>query len=616
MLDILDDMLTEMGIAHARLDGAMDNELRPAMLADFNREGSATNVFLLSTRAGGVGINLQSADTVILAESDWNPQADLQAVSRVQRIGQKKTVHVMRLVTHRQIDEIIIQRAREKKRIEAVAVGAGKFSSGTEGVQDVHQQDIAKLLDDLDAAAPVFSEVVEIDSDDAARKALESAATTPATTLSVANSVVPTTDTANMPTGEESAKGKSAEDGSKSLEPCKEMLDYAAEWDKLLLRTGETSLPSSGAHPVLPLAGPADVPEWLKASGADVNYIPAGLKAIGPLDAARAVEAAKGESEFLAGQSKRDRGSRKSRFVISLAELDDSESNSSSESDENKVMRRSERRKQDARRNRKRKVAQVNLVSSDDDVYMPSDGNIDVDDDDDEEDYGIVTEEVVVGRKLSGDRAGHRANLKGKPKKLSQLPPSGAPKQVLSALNAQLDRLQPTAEPIQTKPLLQALQGIAAAQTDPAPEEKMVPPPASANAARENGIPLRSPHQALGEFVSGANSAARSGSASKTAVLDLTVDSQSTSQPMFLANASATLERGMTNHSDGNRYLTDTMELELAFRKELRARRLRKSLPADSRILASRDGQSRSSLGALPVRVDPSLHSVKRRRRS
>ena len=78
---------------------AADHELRESQIEDFNAPGSDVFVFLLSTRAGGLGINLATADTVVLYDSDWNPQVDLQAIDRAHRIGQKKEVHVYRFIT-------------------------------------------------------------------------------------------------------------------------------------------------------------------------------------------------------------------------------------------------------------------------------------------------------------------------------------------------------------------------------------------------------------------------------------------------------------------------------------------------------------------------------------
>ena len=93
----------------------------------YNKEGSEKFVFLLSTRAGGLGINLQTADTVILYDSDWNPQVDLQAMDRAHRIGQKRTVNVYRLLTENTIEEKIIERAELKLRLDAVVVQQGRL---------------------------------------------------------------------------------------------------------------------------------------------------------------------------------------------------------------------------------------------------------------------------------------------------------------------------------------------------------------------------------------------------------------------------------------------------------------------------------------------------------
>eukprot|EP01047_Picozoa_sp_COSAG01_P019637 COSAG01_NODE_1097_length_11708_cov_5.617743_6_plen_121_part_00 len=80
----------------------------------FNATGSKKFIFLLSTRAGGLGVNLQTADTAILFDSDWNPQVDLQAMARVHRIGQTKKVHVYRLLTRGTVETRIVERAEKK----------------------------------------------------------------------------------------------------------------------------------------------------------------------------------------------------------------------------------------------------------------------------------------------------------------------------------------------------------------------------------------------------------------------------------------------------------------------------------------------------------------------
>lgn len=96
VLDILEDFCHYRDYDYCRIDGSTSSEDRDAQMREFNAEGSSKFIFLLSTRAGGLGINLQTADIVILFDSDWNPQMDLQAQDRAHRIGQKKPVHVYR----------------------------------------------------------------------------------------------------------------------------------------------------------------------------------------------------------------------------------------------------------------------------------------------------------------------------------------------------------------------------------------------------------------------------------------------------------------------------------------------------------------------------------------
>lgn len=99
---------------------------------------SAPNLFLLSTRAGGVGINLVASDTVILFDSDWNPQQDLQAQDRAHRIGQTKPVLVFRFVTGNTIESHILKKAGAKRKLEALVIGQGEFKlPGGADVTDV-----------------------------------------------------------------------------------------------------------------------------------------------------------------------------------------------------------------------------------------------------------------------------------------------------------------------------------------------------------------------------------------------------------------------------------------------------------------------------------------------
>ena len=125
MLDILTDYLKLRNYTFQRLDGTVPASDRKIAIDHFNAPGSDDYCFLLSTRAGGLGINLMTADTVVLFDSDWNPQADLQAMARAHRIGQQKPVSVYRLVSKDTIEEEILERARNKRMLEFITIQRG-----------------------------------------------------------------------------------------------------------------------------------------------------------------------------------------------------------------------------------------------------------------------------------------------------------------------------------------------------------------------------------------------------------------------------------------------------------------------------------------------------------
>jgi len=128
MLDILEELLTLRSWAFERIDGQVSADERQARIARFSAPEGASFVFLLSARAGAVGLNLQAADTVVLFDLDWNPQNDKQAIARAHRIGQTKEVLVVRLLTLSPIEEHIERRASEKLELEKKIIGAGGFS--------------------------------------------------------------------------------------------------------------------------------------------------------------------------------------------------------------------------------------------------------------------------------------------------------------------------------------------------------------------------------------------------------------------------------------------------------------------------------------------------------
>jgi len=127
ILDILEDFLHMRGYNFCRIDGNTTYEDREAGIDAFNAPNSDKFVFILSTRAGGLGINLQTADICILYDSDWNPQADLQAQDRCHRLGQKKPVSVYRMVSENTIEEKIVERAQQKLKLDAMVVQQGRL---------------------------------------------------------------------------------------------------------------------------------------------------------------------------------------------------------------------------------------------------------------------------------------------------------------------------------------------------------------------------------------------------------------------------------------------------------------------------------------------------------
>ncbi|KAF7151359.1 hypothetical protein RHSIM_Rhsim02G0012600 [Rhododendron simsii] len=128
LLDILEDYLLFRGYLYCRIDGNTGGDDRDASIEAFNKPGSEKFVFLLSTRAGGLGINLATADVVIIYDSDWNPQVDLQAQDRAHRIGQTKEVQVFRFCTEYTIEEKVIERAYKKLALDALVIQQGRLA--------------------------------------------------------------------------------------------------------------------------------------------------------------------------------------------------------------------------------------------------------------------------------------------------------------------------------------------------------------------------------------------------------------------------------------------------------------------------------------------------------
>ncbi|XP_041430299.1 chromatin-remodeling ATPase INO80-like isoform X2 [Xenopus laevis] len=143
MIDLLEEYMVYRKHTYMRLDGSSKISERRDMVADFQSRTDIF-VFLLSTRAGGLGINLTAADTVIFYDSDWNPTVDQQAMDRAHRLGQTKQVTVYRLICKGTIEERILQRAKEKSEIQRVVISGGNFKPDTLKPKEV----VSLLLDD------------------------------------------------------------------------------------------------------------------------------------------------------------------------------------------------------------------------------------------------------------------------------------------------------------------------------------------------------------------------------------------------------------------------------------------------------------------------------------
>ena len=144
LLVVLEDYCVLRGIEYLKLDGNTKGEDRGELITKFN--GSTRyKLFILSTRAGGLGLNLQGADTVIIYDSDWNPHQDLQAQDRAHRIGQTQEVRVFRFVTVNSVEESIFETAQEKLQMDAQVIQAGQFNKSSTASD--RQEFLRKLLE-------------------------------------------------------------------------------------------------------------------------------------------------------------------------------------------------------------------------------------------------------------------------------------------------------------------------------------------------------------------------------------------------------------------------------------------------------------------------------------
>lgn len=170
LLDILEDYCYFRGFKYCRIDGSTAHEDRTEAIDDYNSPNSDKFIFLLTTRAGGLGINLTTADVVVLYDSDWNPQADLQAMDRAHRIGQKKQVKVFRFVTENAIEEKVLERATQKLQLDQLVIQQGrtgfnqnnaKLGNSKEQLLEMIQHGAQKVFDENGEDSPDLNDDID-----------------------------------------------------------------------------------------------------------------------------------------------------------------------------------------------------------------------------------------------------------------------------------------------------------------------------------------------------------------------------------------------------------------------------------------------------------------------
>lgn len=165
VLDILEQFLNYHGYLYMRLDGATKIEDRQILTERFNSDPRIT-VFILSSRSGGLGINLTGADTVIFYDSDWNPAMDKQCQDRCHRIGQTRDVHIYRFVSEHTIESNILKKANQKKQLDNVVIQKGDFTTdyfSKLSVRDLFGSEVTKEIDNSDK--PLLSDNSEVSGD-------------------------------------------------------------------------------------------------------------------------------------------------------------------------------------------------------------------------------------------------------------------------------------------------------------------------------------------------------------------------------------------------------------------------------------------------------------------
>lgn len=152
MLDTLEGWLDHLNFTHCRLDGTTPSNARNTIVEDFNNPAKDLFVFLLSAKAGGVGLNLIGASRLVLFDNDWNPASDLQAMSRIWRDGQKKEVFIYRLILAGSIEEKIFQRQLSKVALTGCVVDQTTNKEKLK-LSNEELKDLFSIKEDVDGCA-------------------------------------------------------------------------------------------------------------------------------------------------------------------------------------------------------------------------------------------------------------------------------------------------------------------------------------------------------------------------------------------------------------------------------------------------------------------------------
>jgi len=234
VMAILEDYFRLRGFKSLSLSGSTSSEERERRMDDFNAPNSDYFIFLLSTRAGGLGLNLATADTVIIFDSDWNPAMDAQAQDRAHRIGQTRTVSVFRLVTNSPVEEKILSRATEKQNMNELVIEAGKFDKSS--VEQDNSQERMKMM-----------EILMTDFGETANRGPTSALST---SMHSTNSSAANSDDEDEETGEDD------DDGRNELN---EILSTTEEDYQLYCKHDVEFGPGPGLN-----TDPNDIPDWIR----------------------------------------------------------------------------------------------------------------------------------------------------------------------------------------------------------------------------------------------------------------------------------------------------------------------------------------------------------------